>query len=79
MQRDGRTLAAAVERQSGFGGIEISAGLGEIVLYRRAADGGKRIADDALVAMTRLIAESRPDEKELLTHVLLNLIKRKNP
>jgi hypothetical protein len=29
--------------------------------------------------MTRLIAESRPDEKELLTHVLLNLIKRKNP
>lgn len=46
-------------------------------LYR--ADGSKRIADNALVAMTLLIAESRPDEKEVLTRVVVNLINRKNP
>ncbi len=45
-------------------------------LYR--ADGSKRIADNALVAMTLLIAESRPDEKEVLTRVVVNLINRKN-
>lgn len=45
-------------------------------LYR--ADGGKRIADNALVAMTLLIAESRPDEKDVLTRVVVNLINRRN-
>jgi prophage maintenance system killer protein len=45
-------------------------------LYR--ADGGKRIADNALVAMTLLIAESRPDEKNVLTRVVVNLINRQN-
>lgn len=45
-------------------------------LYR--ADGGKRIADNALVAMTLLIAESRPDEKGVLTRVVVNLINRRN-
>jgi prophage maintenance system killer protein len=46
-------------------------------LYR--ADGGKRIADNALVAMTLLIAESRPDEKDVLTRVVVNLINQRNP
>jgi prophage maintenance system killer protein len=46
-------------------------------LYR--ADGGKRVADNALVAMTLLIAESRPDEKDVLTRVVVNLINRRNP
>lgn len=46
------------------------------ILYRK--DGGKRIADNALVAMTLLIAESRPQEKEILCQVLVNLINRKN-
>lgn len=45
-------------------------------LYR--ADGGKRITDNALVAMTLLIAESRPDEKEVLTRVVVNLNSRRN-
>ncbi len=45
-------------------------------LYRN--DGGKRIADNALVAMTLLIAESRPDEKDVLTRVVVNLINRRN-
>jgi prophage maintenance system killer protein len=46
-------------------------------LYR--ADGSKRIADNALVAMTLLIAESRSAEKDILTRVLVNLINRRNP
>ena len=41
-------------------------------LYR--SDATKRIADNALVAMTLLIAESRPEEKDLLTRVLVHLI-----
>jgi prophage maintenance system killer protein len=41
-------------------------------LYR--SDGAKRIADNALVAMTLLIAESRREEKDLLTRVLVHLI-----
>jgi prophage maintenance system killer protein len=45
-------------------------------LYR--PDGSKRIADNALVAMTLLIAESRPTEKDILTRVLVNLINRRN-
>lgn len=45
-------------------------------LYR--ADGGKRIGDNALVAMTLLIAESRPAEKDILTRVVVNLINRRN-
>ncbi len=45
-------------------------------LYR--ADGGKRIADNALVAMTLLIAESRPEEKDVLCRVVVNLINRRN-
>ena len=46
------------------------------VLYRE--DGSKRIADNALVAMTLLIAESRPEEKNVMTRVIVNLINRKN-
>jgi prophage maintenance system killer protein len=42
------------------------------------ADGSKRIADNALVAMTLLIAESRPEEKDILASVVVNLINRRN-
>jgi hypothetical protein len=41
-------------------------------LYR--SDGTKRIADNPLVAMTLLIAECRPEGKDLLTLVLGHLI-----
>lgn len=42
-------------------------------LYGR--NGAKRIEDNALVAMTLLIAESHPEEKDLLCRVLVNLIR----
>lgn len=35
-------------------------------------------ADNALVALTLLIAESRPDEKETIAKVVVNLINRRN-
>ena len=43
------------------------------------SDGTKRISDSALVAMTLLIAESQPREKDILTRVLINLISRREP
>lgn len=46
------------------------------VLYR--PDGSKRLADNALVALTLLIAESHPDEKETIVKVIVNLINRSN-
>jgi prophage maintenance system killer protein len=46
------------------------------ILYR--ADGSKRLADNALVALTLLIAESKPDEKDTIVKVIVNLINRKN-
>ena len=46
------------------------------ILYR--PDGGKRLADNALVALTLLIAESRPEEKDTLVKVTVNLINRSN-
>lgn len=42
------------------------------LLYRN--DGTKRIADNALVALTLMIAESKPDEKDIMTQVVVNLI-----
>jgi prophage maintenance system killer protein len=47
------------------------------LLYRK--DGTKRLADNALVALTLLIAESKPAEKETIIKVVVNLINRENP
>lgn len=46
------------------------------ILYK--ADGQKKIADNALVALTLMIAESKPDEKEMMIKVVVNLINMKN-
>ena len=46
------------------------------ILYK--ADGSKRVADNALVALTLMIAESKPEEKEMMIKVVVNLINIKN-
>ncbi len=46
------------------------------ILYR--SDGSKRIADNTLVALTLMIAESRTEEKDIMLKVVVNLINRKN-
>jgi prophage maintenance system killer protein len=42
------------------------------------SEGGKRIADNALVALTLMIAVSRIEEKETIIKVIVNLINKKN-
>ncbi len=45
-------------------------------LYRE--DGSKKIANNTLVALTLMIAESNPKEKELIINVITNLINTEN-
>ena len=46
------------------------------ILYRQ--DGSKRIADNTLVALTLMIAESRTEEKDVMVKVVVNLINQLN-
>ena len=46
------------------------------ILYRE--DGSKRIADNTLVALTLMIAESHPEEKDVMVKVVVNLINKNN-
>lgn len=46
------------------------------ILYR--ADGTKRIADNTLVALTLMIAESKTEEKDVMVKVVVNLINQEN-
>ena len=46
------------------------------ILYR--ANGEKRIADNTLVALTLMIAESRTEEKDIIKKVIVNLINQRN-
>lgn len=41
-------------------------------------DGNKRIGDNALVAITIMIAESKSDEKDMMVKLVVNLINNKN-
>jgi hypothetical protein len=40
--------------------------------------GNKRIADNTLVALTLMVAVSKPEEKDTMTKVIVNLINRHN-
>jgi hypothetical protein len=47
--------------------------------YRvNSKDGTKRIADNALVAITLMIAESDPAGKETMVKLIVNLINNRN-
>ena len=50
--------------------------MGNGILYR--ADGSKRLADNTLVALTLMIAESRTEEKDVMVKVVVNLINHNN-
>jgi len=49
---------------------------GNGILYN--SDGTKRIADNTLVALTLMIAESRTEEKDVMVKVVVNLINKNN-
>ncbi|MHB1460650.1 MAG: RhuM family protein [Armatimonadota bacterium] len=42
-------------------------------------DGRKRLGDNALVALTLMIAESKPQHKDIIIKVVVNLINKDNP
>ena len=46
------------------------------ILYRE--DGSKRLTDNALVALTLMIAESKTEEKDVMVKVVVNLINQRN-
>ena len=46
------------------------------ILYR--PDGSKRLPDNTLVALTLMIAESQPEEKDIMVKVVVNLINQNN-
>ena len=46
------------------------------ILYRE--DGSKRLADNTLVALTLMIAESKTEEKDVMVKVVVNLINQRN-
>jgi prophage maintenance system killer protein len=46
--------------------------------YLYDLEGRKRIADNALVALTLMIAQSKPEEKDIIVKVVVNLINAKN-
>ena len=46
------------------------------ILYRH--DGSKRLADNTLVALTLMIAESKTEEKDVMVKVVVNLINQRN-
>lgn len=64
------------------GNKRIAAGLFVYFLKKNKAlltkDGHKRIADNALVALTLMVAESRPEDKDIMVKVIVNLINKKN-
>ena len=46
------------------------------ILYRE--DGSKRLADNAIVGLTLMIAESKTEEKDVMVKVVVNLINQRN-
>lgn len=46
------------------------------ILYR--ADGSRLLDNNTLVALTLMIAESRTEEKDVMTKVVVNLINKNN-
>src|SRR5574344_975372 len=69
-----------------FGGVDLYPSVEEkaaMLLYlvtknHSFSDGNKRIADNTLVAITLMIAESRTEEKDTMVKVVVNLINKDN-
>ena len=79
-QEKAANLLYLVTKNHGFsdGNKRIAAGLFLYFLQRnrllRRKDGSKRIADSTLVALTVMIAESRPAEKEMMVNLVMTFL-----
>lgn len=49
-----------------------------VVKNHSFSDGNKRIADNTLVALTLMIAESKAEEKDIMVKLVVNLINKEN-
>ena len=80
-QEKAANLLYLVTKNHGFsdGNKRIAAGLFLYFLKRNKLllrkDGTKRIADHTLVALTVMIAESKPQEKELMVNIIMTFLK----
>lgn len=80
-QEKAANLLYLVTKNHGFsdGNKRIAAGLFLYFLSRNELmfrkDGSKRIADHTLVALTVMIAESRPEEKEMMVNLVMTFLK----
>lgn len=80
-QEKAANLLYLVTKNHGFsdGNKRIAAGLFLYFLSRNKLmfrkDGSKRIADHTLVALTVMIAESRPEEKEMMVNLVMTFLK----
>ena len=80
-QEKAANLLYLVTKNHGFldGNKRIAAGLFLYFLSRNKLmfrkDGTKRIADHTLVALTVMIAESRPEEKEMMVNLVMTFLK----
>ena len=80
-QEKAANLLYLVTKNHGFsdGNKRIAAGLFLYFLSRNRMifrkDGSKRIADHTLVALTVMIAESRPEEKEMMVNLVMTFLK----
>lgn len=79
-QEKAANLLYLVTKNHGFsdGNKRIAAGLFLYFLKRNKLllrkDGTKRIADHTLVALTVMIAESKPAEKEMMVNLVMNFL-----
>ena len=79
-QEKAANLLYLVTKNHGFsdGNKRIAAGLFLYFLSRNKLlarkDGSKRISDHTLVALTVMIAESRPEEKEMMVNLVMNFL-----
>lgn len=68
-----------VKRQKPLYNLDMIISVGYRVNSKRGTlDGSKRIADNALVALTLMIAESKTEEKDTMVKVIVNLINKNN-
>ena len=80
-QEKAANLLYLITKNHGFsdGNKRIAAGLFLYFLSRNRLlfrkDGSKRIADHTLMALTVMIAESRPDEKDMMVNLTMTFLK----
>ncbi len=76
VQKEGKRV---VKRTIPYFNLDVIISVGYLVTKNYSfSNGNKRIADNTLVALTLMIAESRTEEKDVMVKVVVNLINQNN-